>query len=205
MTRHIYPKALYVCATCRRKPGSCPNTLRLPIDYTDDVVLEMIEGEVLGQRYIEELLAMVGHIEVDHTGRLTSDRDRLRGEVERLVASIASGVSPAAFAPAIREREAQIAQLEVKLRQPHPVAPDVARLREALTQRAAEWKQILRSEPKVARLLLRRLIGPLVMVDESTRPDFIEAVADVKPALLDGIHSVEKMASPAGFEPVSWP
>jgi hypothetical protein len=69
-------------------------------------------------------------------------------------------------------------------------------------QRAAEWKVTLREEPKVARLLLRRLIGPLVLTDDSQRPDWIDAEAEIKDGLLDGIHDV---ASPTGFEPVFWP
>jgi hypothetical protein len=39
--------------------------------------------------------------------------------------------------------------------------PNIEGFRDALTQHAAEWKQTLRPEPKVARLLIRRLIGPL--------------------------------------------
>jgi hypothetical protein len=35
----------------------------------------------------------------------------------------------------------------------------------SLEQRAEEWKADLRSEPKVARLLLRRLLGPLTLWD----------------------------------------
>jgi Recombinase len=40
-------------------------------------------------------------------------------------------------------------------------------LRAALTQRAEAWKADLRDEPKVARLLLRRLVGPLTLWDEA--------------------------------------
>ena len=64
-----------------------------------------------------------------------------------------------------------------------------------LTQRAAAWKTRLRSEPKVARLLLRRLIGPLVLYGESTRPDFIKADAVVKPGLIDGLAEIQDVAS----------
>ena len=41
---------VYVCATRRRKPGICTNTLALPIVETDNTVLEMVEGDVLGGR-----------------------------------------------------------------------------------------------------------------------------------------------------------
>jgi hypothetical protein len=68
-------------------------------------------------------------------------------------------------------------------------------------QRAAEWKVTLREEPKVARLLLRRLIGPLVLTDDSQRPDWIDAEAEIKDGLLDGIHldGIHDVASPSGM------
>ena len=47
-----------------------------------------------------------------------------------------------------------------QLRTPRQARSDIAKLRAALEQRAEEWKATLRAEPKVARLLLRRLIGP---------------------------------------------
>jgi len=136
----------------------------------------------------------------DNVARLTADRDRVRGEVENLVRSIAAGVPADTVAPSIRERELEIARLEVRLRTPRQ-QPNIERLRDALTQRAAEWRVTLRSEPKVARLLLRRLIGPLVLYDESTRPDFIKADAVVKTGLIDGLAEIQDVASPPGFEP----
>ena len=194
-----YPKEVYVCSTRRRKPGACPNTLTLPMAFADGVVLDMVEGYVLGTDYIEELLAMVDQGTSDNISRLTMDRDRLRGEVENLVRSIAAGVPAETVAPGIRERELEIARLEVRLRTPRQ-QPNIERLRDALTQRAAEWRLTLRSEPKVARLLLRRLIGPLMLYDESTRPDFVKADTVVKTGLMDGLAEIQHMASPPGFE-----
>ncbi len=56
----------------------------------------------------------------------------------------------------------------------------------------------LRSEPKVARLLLRRLIGPLVLYDESTRPDVIKADAEVKAGVVDGLAEIQNRWRPQG-------
>jgi hypothetical protein len=162
------------------------------------VVLEMLEDDMLGTKFIEELLAMVDSGESDNVARLTADRDRLRGEVENLVRSIAAGVPADTVAPGIRERELEIARLEVRLRTPKQ-QPNIERLRDALTQRAAEWKATLRAEPKVARLLIRRMIGPLLLPEDSPRPDFIEAVAEVKTGLLDGLVKIHDVASPAAF------
>lgn len=189
-----YPAPAYVCATRRRKPGVCPNTLVLPMGYADDVVLDMVEGEVLGERYIGELLSLVERADWDDTPRLTADKARLAGEVENLIRSVAAGVPAETVAPAIRQREAEIGRIDLRLRNPRPVGPNIERLRAALEQRAAEWRSILRGEPKVARLLLRRLIGPLTMADESTRPEWVRAEAPAKAGLLDGL--VQDMASP---------
>jgi hypothetical protein len=78
--------------------------------------------------------------------------------------------------------------------------PNIERLRDALTQRAAEWKQTLCPEPKVARLLLRRLIGPIELYDASKpewqMPEFIVADAEVKTGLIDGLTEIHNVALP---------
>ena len=96
---------VYICSTRRRKPGICTNTLALLIDETDDTVLSIIEGEVLGTRLIDELLSVV-HNSPDETVWLTAERDRLHTEVERLVASIAAGVPADAVGPLVRAKQA---------------------------------------------------------------------------------------------------
>jgi hypothetical protein len=138
--------------------------------FTDNIVLDMIEGEILGRKFIEELLAMVDQGEAESLARIAADRDRLRGEVENLVHSIAAGVPADTVAPGIRQREVEIARLEARLRAPRREAPNLEKLREALTQRAEEWRATLRTEAKVARVLLRRLVGPLDLWSSTTSP-----------------------------------
>ncbi len=195
----------YVCSTRRRKPGTCANTLSVPMAEADAAVLDMVEGEVLGTRFIEELLTLVDSGEEDNTAQLKAERDRLQQEVQNLVNSIAAGVPADTVAPAIKDRQRQIAKLETQLRQPRPVQPKIDELRAALEQRAAEWRQTLRAEPKVARLLLRRLIGPLTLTDPSDHAAFDEWATFVTPALLEGLGLYNLLASPTGFEPVFWP
>ncbi len=117
--------------------------------------------------------------------------------------SVAAGVPADSVAPGIRQRETEIAHLEVRLRAPRKEAPNLEKLREALEQRAAEWRQTLRSEPKVARLLIRRLIGPLELYDASLpqwqMPDFIKADCVVKTGLIDGLAEIHDVASPTGY------
>jgi hypothetical protein len=104
---------------------------------------------------------------------------------------------------AIREREAEIARIEVRLRAPR-IPPNIEKLRAALEQRAEAWKADLRAEPKVARLLLRRLVGPLTLWDASEPGAArVEWEASVTADLLDGL--LQHVAPPTGFEPVIGP
>lgn len=84
----------------------------------------------------------------------------------------ASGVAADTLAPKIRERELEIAKLEARLRLPRPARLDLERLRDALYQRAEQWKADLRAEPKVARVLLRRLVGPVELCDPNDTTTF---------------------------------
>ena len=198
--------AVYLCSTRRRKPGVCTNTLMLPVAEFDDAVLGVIEGEVLGARVIEELLTLVDKGEQDDTADVTADLERLQREVNNLLELVACGEPAATVAPKIRERRVEVAKLEARLQTPRQAPPDIARLRQALTLRAAQRKADLRAEVKVARLLVRRLVGPLTLWDadqNAQSPEWVEWQAAATRALLDGL--IHDVASPTGFEPVFWP
>jgi hypothetical protein len=191
-----HPGHVYICSTRRRKPGVCSNTLALPIAETDETVLSIIEGEVLGTRFIRELLSLVDNAP-DETVWLEAERDRLQTEVDRLVASIAAGVPAETVAPLIRANEAAIRRLQARLRIPRVPRLDQERLRAALEQRAARWKADLRAEPHIARLVLRRVVGPLTLWDESKRPDWIKWEATPTTELLEGLATLQG-TSPTG-------
>jgi DNA invertase Pin-like site-specific DNA recombinase len=162
-------RGVYVCGTRRRNPGVCSNKLVLPIVEMDAIVLHQLEDEVLSPRYINQLVSLVGDAP-DETERLTADKTKLQVEIGRLLDSIAEGVPARTVAPKIKEREAQIAKLEVALRRPRPVSINKMKLRPALEQKTAEWREVLRGEPRVARLLLRRLIGPITLWEDEPTP-----------------------------------
>ena len=173
---------VYICSTRRRKPGTCSNTLALPIADADDAVLSTLEGEVIGTRFIRELLSLVDTAP-DETEWLTAERERRQIEIDRLVASIAAGVPGATVAPLIRDNEAAIRKLDAQLRKPRLPRLGQERLRAALEQRAAQWKADLRAEPNLARMVLRRLVAPLTLWEEtveSPRPKWIEWKAEPK-------------------------
>jgi hypothetical protein len=165
--------------------------------------LEIVEGEVLGTRIIEELLALVGRGDADDTARLTADRDRLQQEISNLMELAASGVPATTIAPKIHERQASLARVEAQLRIPRQAPPNIEKLRAALTQRAERWKADLRAEPKVARLLLRRLVGPLTLWDESDAgPEWARWEASVTADLLDGLVQVVTSLMPASWNQI---
>ena len=80
-------------------------------------------------------------------------------------------------APAIRERQVQLSRVEVTLRTPRPEAPDLDTLRAVLEHRVVDWKREICGELKVARMLVRRLIGPLTLHEEPA-PDYIVEMSD---------------------------
>jgi hypothetical protein len=75
---------------------------------------------------------------------------------------------------------------------PRQAPPNIEGLRAALEQRATQWKAELRAEPEVARLLLRRLVGPMTLWD-GVEAD-LRWEAETKSDLMDGL--VHLMASP---------
>ena len=187
---------VYLCATRRRKPGVCSNTLTLPMLKTDATVLEMIESEILTAEFVEELLLSVDRGESDESAQWTADRDRLRAEVDRLVGSIAAGVPADTVAKPIRERQTAISGLDARLAAPRPDRPDIEALRLALTRRTTEWKLKLQKEVSVARQIVRKIVGPLELWD-ATDPGsaWSEWSASVTDGLTAGL--VHLVASPA--------
>jgi len=164
-------RAVYRCATRKISPGKCPNRLALPIKVADAAVLNVLEGEVLGEHYINELVSLVESAPADQGERRVAERDRLRGEVDQLVEAIAKKyIAPEDARAQIKERKAEIAKLEVDIARPRPAAIDKAKLRAALEQRTKEWRAVLRGEPEVARVMLRSLIGPITLWKEEAVP-----------------------------------
>ena len=65
----------------------CRNEATLGMAHADTVVLDMIEGEILDTRYIDELLALVDNAP-DTTAHLAGERNRLQREIDNLAESI---------------------------------------------------------------------------------------------------------------------
>jgi len=176
----------------------------------DDIVLSMVEGEVLTQRVVEGLLRVVD-TSPDPTPGLTARQEQLHEEVNRLVKLVAGGLAVDAVAAEIKKRELEIARIEQELRAAQAPPPALEKLRDALLQRSSEWKANLRGEIPLARLVLQRLVEPLVLAPapapSKARPSFVERPtwAEVEAqinaeALLDGLakNCTGLLASPTG-------
>ena len=162
----------------------------------------MVEGEALGGKFIDELLALVDTTP-DTTTAAAAERERLTQAITNLVESVAKGMPADSIAPVVKQYQAEIAKLDVVLRAPKTAPPNLKKLRAALEQRATEWRATLRDEPIVARRLLRRLVGPLTLWDAS-EPEaaWVDFETVLTPALLEGLAPIQVVASPTGFEPV---
>jgi site-specific DNA recombinase len=208
MKRPWKQDAVYVCSTRRRKPGVCTNTEELSVAEMDAAVLNCVEKHALGKTFINELLSLVD-TSPDPTEHVQAERKRVSGQIDNLVKSVAQGMPADVIAPVVRDYQQQLAKLDGELRRPRAPRPDLAKLRAALEQRAADWRETLRGEPAVARVLLRRLVGPFEMADPNVVPaEFSEWVSSLTPALLDDLlqgQIVQLVASPTGFETVFWP
>jgi DNA invertase Pin-like site-specific DNA recombinase len=181
-----HPANVYTCATRRRKPNKCSNTLWLPIEETDNIVLDQIEGEVLGTRYIDELLTLV-ETAPDYSASMRTERDRLQSEIDNLVKSIAAGVPGEVVAPQINANKAAIEDLDRRLRIPRPVPVDLEDLRAALQLRTKEWRKKLRAKPAIARMVLRQCIGPITLTPKPDHVQWLQWETTPKTELLTGL------------------
>ncbi len=121
--------------------------------------LMLSRGRRSARRFIDDLLRLVDTTP-DPTAHLQAERDRLAGEIENLVKSVAKGMPAETIAPVVREYQQ---------RSPGSTSSCARRARRRRTSHAPRgvgaaaeaWKAELRAEPKVARMLLRRLVGPI--------------------------------------------
>jgi len=51
---------------------------------------------------------------------------------------------------------------------------DARALRKALEQKTKDWRKVLRSEPRLARMLLRRLVGPITLWKDEPLPRWLK-------------------------------
>jgi site-specific DNA recombinase len=211
-------RGVYVCSARRRKGATvCPSDRTFNIDAIDRVFLDALEDVVLAPAFIDRVLdgAFVS-VPADDRISLLAERSRLATEIANLTTGIAAGGNIPALAQALAERDTRLKTLDHRLA--HPVVQlDREALKAALELRTADWRGVLRG-PHIAqaRVVLQHLLElPIRVVSPS--PQYVDTpgvlYGDPRPAkwiaaarpegLTVGL--IQSVASPTGFEPVSWP
>jgi DNA invertase Pin-like site-specific DNA recombinase len=167
-SRWMVRKRKYVCSARYRRPGSCDNREAWPVAVMDAAVLKELERVVRNhQRLRDEIQAAHFEEQAMNAGvALGEEVERLQGEIRRLVNSIAEGVPASQVAPAVREREAQLARAEGKLAT--AAASKSGRnssghesAERLVASASGEWSGVLRADIATARAFLKRWIGPV--------------------------------------------
>jgi site-specific DNA recombinase len=208
---------VYTCSYSRdRGKTVCSNTLRRPIETVNRAVIEWISSNVLSESVV---LAALNQLRVQLAERaktttsdvpeLEKERGRLRVEIDRLVLALATtDQPPEAVVRAIAERQAQLSELDARLRvakaAPEALHLEVRRMETEAKKRIGDLQAMLGRNPDEA----RRVIGALFTEPLTVAP--IDT-AEGKRFWIEGSAAIGRMfatdagclngASPAGFEP----
>jgi hypothetical protein len=223
---------VYICAAHRRKgPAICANALALPIEETEQRILNVIEGEVLTPSFIGMVLDTVFVPDEVDRAALTAEADQLDTEITRLTAAIKAGADIPTVVAELKASNARLQEIRRRLSpQEHH---NRAELRAALEQRVDEWRKILRTNPAQGRQVLRHLLGEVrlwvgsvedLAIADAARPGDSRGTEGITaadcawtasaqidgllvglPGFAAGSAVVQRLASPTGFEPVFWP
>jgi DNA invertase Pin-like site-specific DNA recombinase len=145
----------YVCAR-RRYNGSCPNTLRLPVEDVNESVLRAIEEHALTPEVVEQVIHLSERDDVtEMQDKLDREKIDIQKRIQRLVAAIETGGDASPLVVKIRQLEARLAQVAVESKSLHPIprlAPQV------IQGRLAEWRRLLRGSTIQGRAVLQRIL-----------------------------------------------
>lgn len=147
----------------------CPNGRTVSVATATAAVLEGLRGQVLAPDVlipaIREAVALYEARAAEPGTRRDLERSlhRLRDELDRLTAALASGASLPSILHAIKQREAQRAELEGQLAAIVALNRTARRwdrrgLERVLRQRVEEWQNLLEANPDEARQVLRQLL-----------------------------------------------
>jgi len=180
----------------------------------------VIEGEVLTPAFIERVLDTVFVADDGDRPALEAEAHELERQIGNLTDAIKLGGNIPALVESLTGTQVRLTLIRRQL-EPREAA-DRSQLREALDQRVAEWKQILRANPGQGRQVLHHLLGIIQLWvgeasdlnvyagadprDRSGKENITMAdvrwSADAKPAgLLAGLRQSIGMASPPGPAP----
>lgn len=134
----------------------CSNNHRMRVEKMDDAVLEAIEGQVLKPEWlawtVDRALALHQEQRRANPNRpqeIEAELRKLKSELDRFSELIANGKAPKTILEQIKGREARVELLEREQgapRSPEPNGLGDARLKRALAERAARFRETLRAD-----------------------------------------------------------
>ena len=148
--------------------------LRIPnkLEETDNLILNVIEGEVLSPTFIRVVLDSAFTERPDERLARHEERARITREIENLTLAVAHGGDIPQLVGLLKKRERRLKAIDVKLVPKEEPSREALRL--ALEQRADDWRKTLRANARQGRLILMQLVGPLV-IHASKRPSWVSA------------------------------
>ena len=193
---------IYLCSAARRKGRTvCASRVHLPAQRTEALVIEKVERDLLDADVFGDVLDVaVRRLMAAGPERnvLTGEYQRLGTELTNLAAAVAAGGDLQTLLIEIRAREVRRSDIERQLRRP---LVNHDGLLQALHDKLADWKRLLRSRRVHGQTVLRTLLeGPIVIGALTSRGVTWEASVDVG-GILETLSL--QVASPAGPSPFS--
>src|SRR5262245_36851672 len=204
----------YLCSYHHLRGNTvCPGGLVLPVELTNQAVLEAIEREVLHpdvvqramNRAINELNAPTDTV-VPRRTALQAELGVLEQELSRLAAAVAQGgdLKPLLEGIQARERRRQPLQAELAgLEGLQPVTTrDLQQIQQEVEVRLADWRGVLRRHVAQSRQILKKLlVGRIVFRQRDDGVYEFSGQASVG-RIIAGLACTKAVVSPTGFEPV---
>lgn len=173
---------LYGCShNHNRGETVCKNTLKRPMLDVDAALVDWVQTNVLSETVIGAVLTEVRKRLAARSEQPNAERDeleaearRLRGELDRLVAALATGVESPTIAGVIGDREKRLvevrARLEVIAVAPSVLDLEVRRLEKEARARLADFQGLLGRNVAESRKALEALLeGPLRFTPVQTK------------------------------------
>ena len=177
---------VYSCAYHRNRGDAvCKNAVRRPVDRVDEAVIDWIEQNVLKEELIVAALDELRRRLQDRTQSsqsqvppLETELKKLKGEVDRLTAALASSDDPPeAVVKAIVEREKKMTALKGQIQAvratPMVLDTEVRAMEEEARRRLGEFRALLSRNPAEARKVVEAVLeAPLTFTpttDEAGR------------------------------------
>jgi site-specific DNA recombinase len=191
---------LYLCARHHdRGDAVCLSDLRRPVANVDAAVVNWVMANVLNEEVIAATLLELrrrisSRTEAPNTehDELEAEAKRLRGEIDRLVAALASGAESVTIATVIGQREKRLTEVRARMEMiavaPSVLDLEVRRLEKEARSRLVDFQTLLAGNVTEGRKVLETVFGgPLRFTETLT--------ADGRRFLVEGTAAVGSIVS----------